>query len=210
MKLPDKVNPVHCVTKDDSRYVLKFIKVKGGLAVATDGKAMLITQVAVQEDDTITEGLVPTAAIKQAMKNKHQKGEFKFAPNAINPENIDVEVPVNLDACTTYYGRGDLNYPNALKVIPDHERPLSISLDAKLLAQLAAGLGMNRVTITVDVDNPGTGYIVTSAEQTHAFAVLMPARDAVQGVEWEPAKNVTLDMARAARDLQPEASADSE
>lgn len=203
MKLPDKVNPAHCVYKDQTRYVLTYVRIQDGLAIATDGRSAIFAQVEVQEDDTITEGVVPTAALKQAMKNKLQKGEFKFVPKANDPDGehgVDVQVPVNVEACTTYYGPEKLDYPVAVKVIPDHEKPLSVSLNVKLLKQLADGLGQDMVTVTVDVENPDRCYIVTSAKQHHAFALLMPCRDGVEGVEWEPAQNATLDMARALRD----------
>lgn len=202
MKLPDKVNPAHCVSKDGTRYALNFMQVKDGLGIATDGRMLIVAQVAVQEDDTITEGLVPPAAIKQSLKNKYLKGEFKFVADATDSEKIDVQVPINCEASTTYFGPSDVDYPTALKVIPTHAKPLSISFDAKRLAQLADSLGEKIVTLTVDVENPGACFIVTSVKQAHAFALLMPARDATVGVEWEPAKNHTLDLARQAHAAQ--------
>jgi DNA polymerase III sliding clamp (beta) subunit (PCNA family) len=200
MKLPDKVNPAACVSKDASRYSLNFVRIENGLALATDGRRLFVSQVDSQ-DDAITEGFVPVAAIKQAIKNRFPKGEFKLSRNEADPNRNDVQVPVNLDACTTYYGPGDIEFPKVYKVIPDQKKPLAITLNAKLLAEIAAGLGDTMVTVTVDVENPGAAMFVTSATQHHAFALLMPGRS---GVEWEPVRNITLDMARAARDAQPE------
>lgn len=206
MKLPDKVNPATCVSKDKTRYPLNFVRIENGLAIATDGRRLFVSQVDLQ-DDAITEGFVPVAAIKQAIKNRFPKGEFKLTRSEADPDKNDVQVPVNLDACTTYYGPGNLDYPKVLKVIPDQQKPIAITLNAKLLAEIAAGLGDTMVTVTVDVENPGAAMFVTCATQHHAFALLMPGRN---GVESEPVRNITVDMARAARDLQPEASSDSE
>ena len=202
MKLPDKVNPVHCVSKDGTRYPLNFVRIENGLAIATDGRRLFISQVDLM-DDLISEGFVPVAAIKQAIKNKHPKGEFSFArKSSFDPEvedRIDVEVPLNCEACTTYFGPGKIDYPSVYKVIPDQKRPLAITLNAKLLAEIAAGLGDDLVTVTVDVQTPGGAMIVTSEKQHHAFALLMPARD---GVEWKAASNQTLHIASELRDAE--------
>ena len=210
MKLPDKVNPAACISKDATRYQLTKVRVQDGLAQATDGKVLFVTQCPADEVDVITEGYVPADALKQAAKNKFlNKGEFRFRPNQFDPSLADVAVNVNLDAETVYYGTTMDGWPRTDRVIPHQAKPFTIEFDAKLLAKLVAAFGDTIVSLTADLEAPGNGIIVTCAKQPAAFGILMPnnasKRDKISD-HFEPIKNRTIDMLVAAgmkRDGKP-------
>lgn len=198
MKLPEKVNPAACISKDATRYQLTKVRVQDGLAQATDGKVLFVTQCPADDEDAITEGYVPADALKQAAKNKFlNKGEFRFRPNQHDPSLADVAVNVNLDAKTVYYGTTSDGWPRTDRVIPNQAKPFSIELDVKLLAKLVAAFGDTIVSLTADLNAPGNGIIVTCANQPAAFGILMPnnasKRDKISD-HFEPVKSSTIDM----------------
>jgi hypothetical protein len=149
-------------------------------------------------DDVITEGYVPADALKQAAKNKFlNKGEFRFRPNQYDPSLADVAVNVNLDAETVHYGTTMDGWPRTDRVIPHQAKPFSIEFDTKLLVKIMAAFGEQVVSLTVDLENPGGAIIVTSAEQSAAFGILMPnnaSRRHKISDYFEPVKNHTIDM----------------
>jgi hypothetical protein len=210
MKLPDKVNPAACISKDATRYSLTKVRVQDGLAQATDGKVLFVAQCPADEVDVITEGHVPADALKQAAKNKYlNKGEFRFRPNQFDPSLADVAVNVNLDAETVHYGTTMDSWPRTDRVVPLQAKPFTIEFDAKLLAKLVAAFGDTVVSLTADLEAPGNGIIVTCANQPAAFGILMPnntsKRDKISD-HFEPVKNSTIDMlvaAGAKRDGKP-------
>lgn len=198
MKLPYKVNPAACISKDATRYALTKVRVQDGLAQATDGRVLFVTQCPADDDDVITEGYVPADALKQAAKNKFlNKGEFRFRPNQYDPSLADVAVNVNLDAETVHYGTTMDGWPRTDRVIPHQAKPFSIEFDTKLLAKIMAAFGKQVVSLTVDLENPGGAIIVTSAHQPAAFGILMPNNASKRykiSDHFEPVKNHTIDM----------------
>jgi hypothetical protein len=210
MKLPDKVNPAACISKDATRYSLTKVRVQDGLAQATDGRVLFVAQCPADDDDVITEGYVPADALKQAAKNKFlNKGEFRFRPNQYDPSLADVAVNVNLDAETVYYGTTMDGWPRTDRVIPHQSKPFTIEFDAKLLAKLVAAFGDTIVSLTADLENPGGAIIVTSANQPAAFGILMPNNASKRqniSDHFEPIQHHTIDMLISAgvkRDAMP-------
>lgn len=210
MKLPNKVNPAACISKDGTRYTLTKVRVQDGLAQACDGKIMFVTQCPADDNDELTEGFVPADALKQSLKNKVlNRGEFRFRRNPLVPEVADVEVQMNLDGTSLYNGVDMGKWPRTDKVVPNQAKPFSIEFDVKLLAKIVAAFGNTVVSLTVDLEAPGNAIIVTCAHVPEAFGILMPnnaSRRHKISDYFEPVKNHTIDMLLAAgakRDAMP-------
>jgi hypothetical protein len=196
MQLPSSVNPAVAVSKDSTRYPLTQVAITNGFAVSTDGRRLFVCEVDSENSETITEGMLQPEAVKHALKNKFNTGHFQFI------ERVDTEMSKMVDATvstigsttTIYHGKVALkDFPKWLNVVPDHfVQPKKISINAKLLAELAAGLGDNVVTLEFETE-PGKDevVIVTANDPTvKAFALLMPCRD-------NSGCNPTLDKARS-------------
>ena len=194
MKLAPSFKPHLAASKDTSRYILMNVCVRHGMAIATDGKTMVAGLN--EENDPEADGavLLPLKAVAAATK-KRPKG-LSPIQNVVEVDEGVVKVRHTFDE-TTIYKRPSFegNYPNILKVLPDHAKPVSITFSAKLLKQLSDAMGEESVCLTFDLEDAGKCMIVTPSKIHDRFGLLMPTRFGERG-ETDLSKNKALERLR--------------
>lgn len=180
MKLPNKINPALAASKDSTRYILQHVRVTNQLAMATDGRRLLVT--CVERDEVDPENvdiLVPAKAVNAACakKRRHLSGQLRISDQAVTIEE--------LGESTTYSCTCDGKFPNVSMVVPEIEKhTLRLSLNVELLAGLAKAFGSDQVTLHLDPDGfsangDKTFYappMLVTAGRPDSFGILMPCR----------------------------------
>jgi hypothetical protein len=195
MKLAPNFKPHLAVSKDTSRYILMNVCVHHGMAIATNGRMMVAGLNEENNPETVNPVLLPLKAVADATK-KRAKG-LSPIQNVIEVEyGVTCKVRHNFDETTIYKCEStEKNYPNILKVLPDHAKPVSITFSAKLLKQLSDAIGEESVCLTFDLEDAGKCMIVTPTKVHDRFGLLMPTRFGERG-DNELSKNKALERLR--------------
>lgn len=196
MKLAPNFKPHLAASKDATRHILMNVCVRHGMAIATDGRTM----VAGINDDSDEKSdpkniLIPLPACVAATKKRSKY--LSIFQNVINVEEFAVTVRHNFDE-TTIYSRSmteNSKFPNVLKVLPDHAKPVSITFSANLLKQLSDAMGEESVRLTFDLEDAGKCIIVTPTKVHDRFGLLMPTRFGERG-DTDLSKNKALERLR--------------
>jgi hypothetical protein len=139
MKLHPSIKIEAIVSKDKLRAVIQnpWIDTENGRLVATNGSAMAVIPVELDEEDE--PGHVPCDAFKQARKGA--KGEISMLCNG----------NVTLPSGAILPRDKSETPPNWQAVMPqDHQVNMKISLNAAMLAQLAEAMGTEGVTLEIE------------------------------------------------------------
>ena len=184
MKLPDKINPVHCASNDDSRYVLNSVSLQGNLAAATDGRCLFVALGERGPCDDDRDALLPKRAAKSAWpQTKKSRGVLLPMLTILTTEEKATAT------CSLMTREMDLiKFPDIAGKFPDIDRVIPdpagytqrVGLNIAFLANIAKSFGETEVFIHFDAEAWRDGQqcqpmLVTSKTQ-EAFAVLMPAR----------------------------------
>ena len=132
MTLPKRL--LDAASTDETREVLHgaFIDAEARSIICCDGK--ILTQTPIPGDAPVKPGYITPAIWKVAKARNAKAMEFDYAAGLLNGEPI--EAP---DA---------YNYPNYKQVMPQGEPVYRISLDPKLIANIAASFGQKDESIT--------------------------------------------------------------
>ena len=150
MKLHPKVKIESIVSKDKTRAAIcnPWIDAENGKLVATNGSAMAIIPIELEDEDT--SGHVPCDAFKQARKGA--KGEVSMICNG----NVTLQTGAILP-------RNKSETPPNWQVVIPHKPKVNvrISLNAVMLAKLAEAMGTEGITL--EIDEPDSPVIVKPA-----------------------------------------------
>lgn len=188
MKLPDKINPAHCASKDQTRYILNGVLLTGDLAVATDGRMLFACRATREEDDDARDAIVPTKAALAGFKARRH-GIVPALNVLPKVENLQSEcrVMTSLDESTTFR-EIEGTFPNFAEVVRSPEtHKLKVGINVPLLVKLAKAFGDDMLTLNIDVSQcpidhhdrdrifVTQGMLVTGSSP-EAVAVIMPCR----------------------------------
>ena len=180
MKLPDNVNPAHCASKDDCRYVLQGTKFKNGMAYSTNGKILCVALAQLEDDDTDREAIVPTRAMLKAFPSTGKKKRGVFPRLSLKRKRSVVRSKEG--DCTILHDI-DGTFPSVEQVCQQLDGyDLKLTIGVKLLNQISKGLGSDALTIHIKSSSKMTDgdylshplYVTGSSDE--AFAILMPMR----------------------------------
>jgi len=169
MKFDPKYKPELCASKDYTRPHLAHVEldIAHKRMVATDGHALVVVPVTVEEHDA--SGPISKDALVAARK-------------AVKNTNGDAWIKAN-GALAVYGATLDRpearTFPPVDQVIPK-DRKATISLNAKLLKDIADALGAKDGVITIGLDGDDDPIMVwggsSKGREGEPFAVLMPCR----------------------------------
>lgn len=201
MKLPDKINPMHCASTDATRYILNGVALVGNLAIATNGRALFACVGTRESNDDSRPAILPKRAAKAAFPQTKRKA-LCFPLVQVLPREEGqygaTRITVTQGEETTYR-EIDGNFPNIEKVIPPHEGySLTVGLNIKLLLDIAKCYGDDQLLIHLDPNEfkhgrYTAGMLITSPKTRDALAVLMPLRGDDEPL---PANGVLKDLAK--------------
>lgn len=197
MKLASNFKPHLIASKDDCRHILQHVCLRHGMAIATNGRSMVaaINEEWDSEVKDPEEALIPLEASKAATK-KRTKADG-FYQNVIEISEGQMTVPdIGVKTVFTSPSYDTDKYPNILKVLPDLEKPVSITFDAKLLKELSDAMGEAQIYLTFDQNDLGKCMIVTSSKRDDRFGLLMPTRSGERG-NGDLSKNNALDKLKS-------------
>lgn len=134
MKFPKDCAIERCVDGTSSNPAMQHVQYDAArmALIATDGRGLVIVPVEAGEGDVT--GMIPVAAILAA-----RKAAGRGQP-AILSANGDVKLP---DGRT--FPRPVHQFPDFAAVIPAGQPTLSVTLNAKLLANLVSGMGVHEI-----------------------------------------------------------------
>lgn len=185
MKISPKLNPMHCASKDGTRYILNGVKITGNLVVSTDGRTLFAAVCHRDEDDADRDALIPTRAAKAAWPQTKRKGKGSILPRlTINPIDKGVATVTVVDRAfdKTTIKEIDGTFPAIHAVVPDVSgHTFKVGINTKLLLQIANCFGEEQVCLHINpaAMNGGTvsdPILVTSPKTPDAMAILMPMR----------------------------------
>lgn len=175
-KLPDLTK---VASKDKSRPVLScaYLDTERQVIEATDSYRLVSIPVEIEEGDV--SGLIPIEAMK-AFQKAHKK-------TAIYPSLVCRETEVELvnhydGTAQTWKRKVEGTFPNVPELIPEDVHPFRIGLNAKLLGDLAAGMGTETVEIQFVADRESREpsalrpMIVRPLADRAVTGILMPVR----------------------------------
>tara|TARA_Y100000310_G_scaffold240370_1_gene244196 strand:+ start:277 stop:882 length:606 start_codon:yes stop_codon:yes gene_type:complete len=159
----------------DARFggALSAVMLEGDRAIVTNAHALAVVQVERDsEQDADADGLLPVEAIKASRRRKDMGG---LPPGTIVANNGTVGIPGGAQWPRPEGGPGA--FPNWRRVWPK-DQPVAhrVSLNAKLLADLAAALGSKDGIVSIVFPEEENGAIVVHAKGGNA-GLLMPCRD---------------------------------
>lgn len=191
MKFPPKINPAHCASKDQTRYMLTGVALQGNMAIATEGRVLFLSTITREDDDSKRDVVVPTKAIHAERKGKTTVHSVLPLMTIRDAENEGgrpfVEIMHSIDEKAQFGDIQSDQYPDWSHVLADpntHTKRLCINI--KLLNKVAKALGEDMIELHLDPEKFGDkfgqpdGYheaiYVTAQGQPEAVAVVMPAR----------------------------------
>lgn len=184
MKLPNKMNPVHCASKDDTRYVLNSVSIQGDLAIATDGRSLFAVKGSREDEDDARDAIVPKRVALAAWPQGKGKRGTLFPTLNINPaeeSKLKTCTVINRDMDKTSVQDIDGTFPNIEKVIPDASKYTQrVGLNVKLLLNIAKCFGDDEIAIHFNAEGYAYGAnsepMIITAKDASAFGILMPLR----------------------------------
>lgn len=167
------------------RPPLEHVYIDGDKLIATDGRALVIVPVVLQDGETPATCMIDGELVRLAEKVAG-KGDAKIALNEKGASVTDKR-GMKLERIIPFSNEEDpWKFPNYKNVIPSSDKPIvaTVSLDAALLLKLAQALGaenhqMNGQAIvtlkltSVEGDEP---IQVSTSRNKGAFGVIMPCR----------------------------------
>lgn len=189
MKLPHKVNPAHCCSKDGTRYIINGMGVRDGFAAATDGRVLFVAKAELETDDADREAIIPKRAVLKAFA-KSKKTKSVIPSLMINPakegelKTVTV-MDKHFDKTTVQeINPGKSQFPRWECVCLDPE-PYTrrISFTFSLLKNIVNAFNSDEITFHINpnaVDDYGSNtaaIYITSENSQEAFAMLMPRRE---------------------------------
>lgn len=176
MKIPNGINPAHVASKDKTRYILNGVKVKDGLAYASNGRSLFVTICEMEYEDDKREAIIPTRIALKAFKKKTKNSILPILtlePLGTDGYNKTRLLDKEMDVTITREIEG--KFPNIHQVVPELENyKLAVSLNVNLLLEISKAFGEEVVNIYRN-ENIMDPMFITSKTQ-EAFAVLMPVR----------------------------------
>ena len=158
----------------DTRYPLPFLDVAGKRLLATDGRAVAVIPVDVDDDDT--SGTVDADAFKRATKLGLSRQDAVLGANGCHRL---------IDGSTMPRPQSDLRFPleSTDSILRDaHEGELRIGINADLLAKLAKALGSERVELRVTIEERKGKQGVFSAMEVLPIDGIPGAKGAIMPV----------------------------
>jgi hypothetical protein len=179
MKLPDKLKPQFCCSKDSSRYILEYACCKDGMVMATNGKMMVaaLTEKDEWDEDASDKALIPVAALKVATKRR-RKGDF-YCQGVVSPQADHViKVRDSLEETRLIKTSEDVDkFPNVGAVTPSDLVGLTtVTLNAKMLWELAQALGTEGVCLHFKDDGNHDAIIAQATSLKDRIGLIMPMR----------------------------------
>lgn len=151
-------------SQDKTRFILQEPYLKGDYLVATSGRHLVRLKIEREEGDT--DGYVTAAAIKAARKTGYKNDAASIACNGAYKLVDGTTLPRN--AALT-----ESQFPNFEQVIPKEPGPVKVSLNAKMLWEMAQAMGSDTLTLAIkDELSP----LVVTCKNEDALGVLMPVR----------------------------------
>jgi DNA polymerase III sliding clamp (beta) subunit (PCNA family) len=162
MKLPHGINPAHCASSDQTRFVLNGVKIEDGIAVATDGRVFMASTVELSEEDTNRPALIPTRAMMKAFPKSRGKRSRRSVIDTLRIDPIPEADPVatfgtvtitDKDLDLTTVKEIDGNFPKWHQVLED-PKPMTkrLTINVALLARIAKSFGDDGLTLHLDPD----------------------------------------------------------
>jgi DNA polymerase III sliding clamp (beta) subunit (PCNA family) len=188
VKLPNKINPMHCASKDSTRYVLNGVRIQGNLAVAVDGRTLFAAVGSRDEEDDARDALIPARAAKAAWPQSKGKRGCLLPMLTINPREEGANVPGTVTVTDREFDRTtikeiDGNFPRFEAALPDvSKHTLRVGLNVKLLLNIAKCYGHDEMFLHFNREEERGGclseaIIVTNSKSPDAVAILMPLRN---------------------------------
>jgi len=177
MKLPEKINPAHCASTDGCRYSLNGVFVQGDLAVATDGRVLLISTATREDDDDARDALIPSRAMFAGFKQARNRKKVTLPRLVINPITEGVADVTVTDASfdKTTVRDIDAKYASFMQAVPEYSgHTLKLGIDIKLLAKLAKSLGTSDLVLNI---NPSDAIKIENSESEFINSVLIVTSD---------------------------------
>lgn len=178
MKLPDKLKPQFCCSKDASRYILQYACVKDGMVLATDGRMMVaaLTEEDDWKEDVSDKALIPVAALKVATKRRTRSNSY--VQGVVSPQTNDIiKVRDSLEETRLIKTSEDVDrFPNIGAVTPSDLVGLTtVTLNAKMLWELAQALGTEGVCLHFR-NGSGDAIMVQATSFKDRIGLIMPIR----------------------------------
>lgn len=166
MKLRTKYKPELVCSKDGLRPKLNSpsLETVNGKKriVATDGRRLAVIPVEAFSEES---GTVPIKALEFARKNKKTPKQDSIS--------INLNGKIEFENGWTMPAPEQLGFPDVEHVIPKEDAKISLTLNAKILYDLARALGNEVITLNI-ID--ALCAIRVTVPQDEAFGVIMPVR----------------------------------
>lgn len=175
MKMSTKYTPSLCCSKDPSRPSLTVAHLDKDRLYATDGRTLLDIPVT---PDTADGGCTVAREVLAVASKTAKKEDL---------ERVDIEITnthsayAAIDSITVAHP-DDLDHASVISMCKAalstcYKKPRTISLDAKLLANIQKALGAEAVTITIGAPNEPIKVVnACISDVDTAKAMLMPVR----------------------------------
>jgi len=194
MKIPNKMNPSLVCSKDETRYVITNVLAHEGMIVATDGRRIMVAL----SEDSDWEDSRKTAIIScDAVKTAVAKRRGKLFQNEIQITDTGVVIRHDLKRETAHLDPCGGNFPAFSGAIPDDKDCTQrLTINAKLLAGLAAAMGDDAITLHFNpskfTDDGYLGAILATNKSAEVVGAVMPVR----GLTCMPSVNKALSRVR--------------
>lgn len=176
MKFPPNSNPALVCSKDPVRYLLQNVLLKDRLAVATDGRQLVALVTTPDDNDEPGPQLVPVKAVTKACARRKQV----FAQSLrLKDREAVVEAFGENTSFTTMDAESVEKFPRyeglVIQASAPADKVVTVSINAKLLFNLAKAMGDERVTLHIDLDRLGDPMLVLTSSPL-AAGLLCPCR----------------------------------
>lgn len=178
MKLPEKLKPQFCCSKDATRYILQYACYKEGMVLATNGRTMVaaLTEKDDWNEDSSDKALIPVAALKVATKRRTSSNFY--VQGVVSPQSNDIiKVRDSLEETRLIKTSEEVDkFPNVGAVTPSDLVGLTtIALNAKMLWELAQALGTEGVCLHFK-EGRGDAIMVQATNFKDRIGLIMPMR----------------------------------
>lgn len=185
MKLPEGLMPHLITCKTGVRYFMMNVCYRDGMVSASDGKMLVAAITPKDELDEVSQALIPASFMARSIQKRRKDHPYEGRVK-LSEEKAEILDKDNIRMIRDIFQEDVDKFPQVALVIPDIKVPLKLSLNAKMLYQLAKALGNDSVHLTIDASRLGGAIIVENNEKDRV-GVLMARTN-----EGRPKQNLAL------------------
>lgn len=176
-----------------------------GLAFATDGRCLVVTECEMEQADHVRRAIIPTRIAKKGFATKPTD---IVVPRIYLAEQKEGDHPkvelIDRDFDRTTALEVDGKFPNIEHVVPDLEGyTTKISINAKLLAKIVKSMNAEKINILTNGIEGDPLVVLPSENIEHTFGILMPLKGEIDVSRNRPIKKlIKLKRSALEKELQ--------